>query len=756
MKRSRRSVIQIVNNYSKISFNFGPTLLAWLEKEAPDVYGAILEADRESEKTFSGHGSAISQAYNHMILPLANNRDKYTQVRWGIHDFEYRFGRKPEGMWLAEAAVDLETLDVLAEQKIHFTILAPHQASRVRPIGSRKWKDVRGGKIDPTMAYELRLPSGRSLALFFYDGPISRAVAFEGILKSGESFAQRLLGGFSERRTWPQIVHIATDGETYGHHHRFGDMALAFALNTIESQKHLRLTNYGEYLEKYPPTHEVEIIENTSWSCIHGVERWRGDCGCNSGKHPDWHQSWRAPLRDALDWLRDNLAPAYEKKARQFLKDPWRARNDYIQVILDRSPKNTEAFLNQHAMRGLNGDEKIAVLKLLEVQRHAMLMYTSCGWFFDELSGIETIQIIQYAGRALQLSNEVLGDALESPFLQMLEGAKSNIPEYRDGRHIYEKSVAPAWVDLRKVGAHYAMCSVFEEYAGRASIYCYTVERGDYQSSEAGRVRLGLGWATVTSQITRESAILHFGVLHLGDHNLTCGVREYQGEDAYREVVQKITEPFARADFPNALRMLDKHFASSTYSLRFLFRDEQRKILEIILESRLADVEAIYGQVYETNLPLMRYLKDSDTPPPKALYAAAEVVLNAGLRRAFENEQFSREVLDPFLDESRSEGISLDVETLEYSLRQGLERMADRLLSNPAELALLEKLNEATSILNSLPFQVNLWKVQNVFYDLLQSVYPELRTKAAQGNERAREWIDHYSALGKNLSVRVE
>jgi alpha-amylase/alpha-mannosidase (GH57 family) len=481
----RNRIIQIVNNYAKISFNLGPTLLAWLEEKAPDVYDAILEADQEGQKAFSGHGSALAQAYNHMILPLANRQDKYTQVLWGVRDFEHRFGRKPEGMWLPETAVDLETLDIMAEHEIRFTILAPHQAHRVRRIGDERWKEVVGAKIDPTMAYILNLPSGRSIVLFFYDGPISRAVAFEGLLKSGESFVQRLVGGFSEKRRRPQIVHIATDGETYGHHHRFGDMALAFAIQSIESKNLARLTNYGEYLEKCPPTHEVEIFENTSWSCGHGVERWRSDCGCNSGRHPDWHQAWRAPLRGALDWLRDSLAPQYETGARQFLKDPWGARDDYIQIILDRSPENVEDFLKEHATWMLHEEEKVTVLKLLELQRHTMLMYTSCGWFFDELSGIETVQVIQYAGRAIQLAQEVSGDALESRFLELLSDAKSNIKKQSDGGQIYEKFVKPASVSLKKVAAHYAMSSLFEEYTQRTPIYCYTVDQEDYQSLEA-------------------------------------------------------------------------------------------------------------------------------------------------------------------------------------------------------------------------------------------------------------------------------
>jgi len=426
-------IASIVNNYAKISSNFGSTLLSWLEVKAPDVYQAILASDRTSREKFSGHGSALAQAYSHMILPLANQRDKYTQMLWGVRDFKHRFGRAPEGMWLPETAVDLESLDILAKLGIRFTILAPRQARRVRRRGSRTWRDVSGGRIDSTMAYELHLPSGRKINLFFYDEPISHAVAFEGLLGKGEHFAQRLLNAFSEMRPWPQLVHIATDGETYGHHHRFGDMALAYALHYIETNKLARITNYGEYLDRYPPTHQVEIFENTAWSCAHGVERWRSDCGCNSGTHPDWTQAWRAPLRNAFDWLRDTLAPQYAEKTHALLKDPWAARNDYIEVILDRSPESIARFLGKHAAKELSEAEKVTALKWLELQRQAMLMYTSDGWFFDELSGIETVQLIQYAGRAIQLAQGLCDTQIESRFLEKLAAAKSNAPAYRDG-----------------------------------------------------------------------------------------------------------------------------------------------------------------------------------------------------------------------------------------------------------------------------------------------------------------------------------
>ncbi|MFQ5925927.1 MAG: DUF3536 domain-containing protein [Terriglobia bacterium] len=745
-------IVSIVNNYSKISFNFGPTLLSWLEANAPPVYQAILQADRMSRENFSGHGSALAQAYNHMILPLANRRDKYTQLIWGLWDFEQRFGRQPEGTWLPETAVDLETLEILAELGIRFTILAPHQARRVRKIGGRAWRDVSGARIDPSMAYELRLASGRKINLFFYDGPVSRAVAFERLLTRGEKFAQRLLTAFSDTRTWGQLAHIATDGETYGHHHRHGDMALAYALHHIESNNLARITNYGEYLERHPPTHQVEIFEKTSWSCAHGVERWRRDCGCNSGTHLAWNQAWRTPLRDALDQLRDTLAPHYEDKARELLKDPWAARNDYIEVVLDRSPENIEQFLATHTARALSAAEKVTALKLLELQRHALLMYTSCGWFFDELSGLETVQVIQYAGRAIQLAQELLGDQIESGFLEMLAQAKSNIPEHRDGAHIYEKFVKPAMVDWEKVTAHYAISSLFESYAEQAHIYCYTVNREEYRSFEAGKAKLAVGRAQFTSEITRETTQLSFGVLHFGDHNVNGGVREFRGQEAYESLVQEVAEPFARADFAEVIRLLDRHFGESTYSLKSLFRDEQRKIVNLILDSTLGEAEAIYRQIYEHHAPLMSFLADLGTPLPKVFLMTSEFVLNTNLRRAFESEELDLERIAALLEGARREKIALDAGGLGYALEQSVERMAEQLLAEPTDLPRLQKLEAATELVRSLPFEVDLSRAQNIYYEMLQKFYPEFRARADQ---EAQQWLCHFTALGEKLSVRI-
>jgi alpha-amylase/alpha-mannosidase (GH57 family) len=437
-------VMDIVSNYAKMSFNFGPTVLSWMERAAPDIYQAILDADKQSIEWRSGHGAAIAQVYNHIIMPWANSRDKRTQVIWGLKDFEYRFQRKPEAMWLAETAVDLESLDIMAEFGLKYAILAPHQAARYRKKGDADWTE---DAIDPSRPYLLTLPSKRTMAIFFYDGPISQSIAFQNLLSSGEALTERLMGGFSGDRDGVQLVHIATDGETYGHHQKFGDMALASALATIEANNLARITNYGEFLEMFPPTWEAEIHERTAWSCAHGVERWNSDCGCNSGGHGDWNQQWRAPLRAALDWLRDRLALAFEQKGRTFFKDPWEARDAYIEVILNREMERSEEFLACRADRELDAGEKIAALKLLEMQRHALLMYTSCGWFFDELSGLETVQVIEYAARALQLSQGLVEQGVEEAFLKRLTQASATCESTRTGPGSTGTSCSPpSWI----------------------------------------------------------------------------------------------------------------------------------------------------------------------------------------------------------------------------------------------------------------------------------------------------------------------
>jgi alpha-amylase/alpha-mannosidase (GH57 family) len=749
-------IVKLTNNYSTISFNFGPTLLSWLEAKSPSVNRAIVEADGLSQQAFSGHGSAVAQAYNHMIIPLANRRDKVTQVRWGIRDFEHRFGRRPEGMWLPETAVDVETLGILAAHGIRFTILAPRQARRVRRHGSRSWKDVSGDRIDPSRAYLCRLPSRQSINLFFYDGPISQAVAFEGLLNDGGRFADRLMSGFSDERTWPQLVHIATDGESYGHHHRFGEMALTYALHHIQSNQLAELTNYGQYLERHPADHFVEIFDNSSWSCVHGVERWRSNCGCNSGGHSGWNQEWRAPLRAALDWLRDTLAGPYAEKASTLLKDAWGARDKYIDVILDRSAKNMDRFLGDQATHPLDEQEKITALKLLELQRHALLMYTSCGWFFDELSGIETVQVIHYAGRVVQLAQELFGGQIESDFVERLKTAKSNLPEHGDGAQIYEKWVKPANVDMTKLAAHYAISSVFEPYSDHTRIYCYDVDREEYNTNTEGKMRLVIGRARFTSKITHDASSFSFGALHVGDHNVRCGVRPFNDHEDYQGLVKGLTEAFGKADTTEVTRLLEAGFGEHIYSLRSLFRDEQRKIVSLVLEDTLAEAAAAFRNIYENHAPLIRFLNSLGIPLPRAFQAAAEVALNSNLRQAFKRPELDLEGIRSLLKEAANMNVPLDVQTLEYVIRRRVEAGTAQLASQPEDPEIVRKLNRLLDLIRSLPFQVNLWEAQNAAYGWLSKPKSESESQPVSEEDAsiAKSWAQETASLREKLDLQ--
>jgi alpha-amylase/alpha-mannosidase (GH57 family) len=742
-----RHIRRVVNNYERISFNFGPTLLSWLEDREPDTYKAILQAARESRHRFSGHSNALAQAYNHIILPLASSADKKTQILWGIRDYRYRFGFDPEGMWLSETAVDLESLELMAEAGLRFTVLSPHQAIRVRPLSGGGWDDVTGGRIDPTMPYLVRLRSGRTISLFFYDGPISRALAFEDLLTNGEHLANRLTSAFSSSR--PQLVHIATDGETYGHHRRYGDMGLAYALDSIESSGSARLTNYGEFLALHPPTHEVEIYENSSWSCVHGVERWRSDCGCNSGLHAGWRQHWRAPLRRALDFLRDAVIPLFQRDGAEFFKDPWAARNDYISIILERTESAITRFLKKHAAHPLTDEEVVSALKLLECQRHALLMYTSCGWFFDDLAGIETIQVVMYAGRMLQLAEEMHGEPLEEAFLEKLSEAHSNNQVMGNGREIYQRSVRPAIVDLRRVAAHYAISTLFDPVPDTAAVFSHTAFREEHKLLESGRARLALGRVRIESSITFESAVFSYGVLHLGDHNIYGGVRESKRDGRFDSLFDETIRLFQRAELPEIILSVNRNFSGdATFSLRSLFRDEQRRVVSRLIGDALADSLALNRNFYGQYGPLIRFLTDINYPVPKPLRAAAHFTLQQDLADALAQPVDPRNVAD-LLDQLASAGLEIDESAAGRSLAKALESAASAMLDRRGETAAVARLEKIAAHIAVLPFPVNLWRSQNCFLEAL-------RESRASKRSHSPEWAAAASRAGLALNFSPE
>jgi alpha-amylase/alpha-mannosidase (GH57 family) len=745
----------IHNNYLSMSFNFGPTLLSWMEKRAPETYATILEADRRSAQRFSGHGSAIAQAYNHLIMPLASRRDKITQVRWGIADFRSRFGREPEGMWLPEAAVDLESLALLAEHGIKFTILSPGQARRVRRVGDEEWTDVSGDRVDPRIPYLVRLPQGRSISVFFYDGPVARAAAFENLLRDGVGFAERLVSTFSDDGPPVQLAHIANDGETFGHHHRYGEMALAYALHHIEQKKLARVTNYGEFLSLCPPQHEAEIVENSSWSCIHGVERWRSDCGCSTGEFPPGKQGWRRALRTSLDWLRDQVAELFDRHGRELFPDPWAARDAYIQVILDRSPAQVEAFFAQRARPGLGAAERRKALELLEMQRHAMLMFTSCGWFFDDLARIETIQILAYAARSVQLCEDATGAKLEHELVEKLAFVRSNDPRRGNGRQVWETLVRPHRVDLEKVGAHYAIRSLFEAGAGQERAYCYRVERHDFKNLAAGMARGSVGRLTVTSELTGESAELCCAVLHFGDHTVNGGVHRRESVEAFQTLAAALADAFLHADLTRALRLVDEHFGDAVYTISALFRDEQHRIIDHILGSSVEAAIEAYEKIYAQNAPLLRYLRVLGLEAPRAMEAAGELAINMRLRAAFEADEPDLEVVHRLLDEAHETAVRLDVERLAFALSGTLERGLRQLAARPGDLAAAQRLVDVAAMVLGLPFKVELWGAQNIFYRDVLDGLADYRARAERGDSHAQGWVESMQRLGEALRIRL-
>ena len=699
-------ILDVVNNFEKISFNVGPTLFAWLERQAPEVYRKILAADRASVAARGGHGNAIAQVYNHMILPLASRRDKVTQVAWGLADFRARFGRDAEGLWLPETAVDTETLEVLAEAGVKFTILAPEQAA---------------GEVDPSRPYRWRGPRGQELALFFYDGPVSRAIAFENLLEDGRRLAARLLGVVDNTRDRAQLVHVATDGESYGHHRRFGEMALAAAVQQLEAAGDVTLTNYGAFLAAHPPTREIEIQEGSSWSCPHGVERWRSDCGCRF--RGDTHQRWRGPLRDSLDWLRDEIDAFYESRAAIWLKDPWEARDEYIGVVLDRSPQRLVAFFGRHQRIALDPTARLEARRLLELQRNRLLMYTSCGWFFDELSAIEPVQILRYAAMALQYLADLGGPRLEEEFVRRLAAAPTNVPAFPDGAAVWKRLIRPAVVDLRRVIAHYAITGLVEERPDDADVYAYRVQRVDEAHEAYGGTSLRVGHVRVSSTITGEVRDATYTVLHFGGHDFSCGVRAWEAPRAYEAMKADLLRRYARYTLADMVRGMDEWFPGEGFSLTDLFLDERRRVLASVTRAMLDKYEETYRRIWEENRKLVHYLRQADAPIPEALALVARHVMSQDLLAELARLEAAGGggPLPDRLFELAGEASAL---RLTLDLAEGKDtvtRMVTGALDAVAGAPTPERAAEALALIegaNRLGLRYGLWATQNRFFEI--------------------------------------
>jgi len=753
-----KKIVDIVNNYERISFNFGPTLLYWLESHAPDVYEKIIEADKNSRERFSGHGCALAQAYNHMILPLSNTNDKHTQIIWAIRDFQKRFGREPEGMWLPETAVDIPTLEALVERGIKFTILAPHQAKRVRKMGTKRWKQVNENELDTTIPYICNLPSGKQISLFFYNKAVSHEIAYGGLLHSGENFANRLTESFPRDKDHGEssLVSIATDGESFGHHHRHGDMALSYCLHHIETNNLAKITNYGEYLERFGATNEVEIWENSSWSCVHGVERWKSNCGCCANQSRAGQQEWRGPLREALDWLRDRIAEIYEQKMSTYHSDVWRLRNDYINVVNNRSEENIERFILDTTGRQLDEVNKVAFIKLLEMQRNAMLMYTSCGWFFDNISGIETIQVLLYAARAIQLCGELQGVDLESEFKELLERAPARGEQFANGKQVYETYVEPVKIDLHRVGAHLALVSVFENYREEGTdIYCYSTKAEEHSRVEAGVQVLTTAWASIRSKITLERQVFGMVALYLGDQNLFAALGTGLQEEKFHQMQKELNDAFRQGDNNKVMHLMNTAFDGEIYSLSHLFKDQQRKILNELLADTWQEIESSFRHIYEHHYSIMQMIRNMNMPLPRALAGPAEFIITEDLSRQIRADKIDISRLQGLVEEAARLSLDLDRERLKFESGRKISRLMGQLEKSPEDTQLLQSIERTLEILKSVAADMDLQHAQNIFFTIAKDKYPQVKSKAESGEPRAQDWVESFKNLAQYLGLAV-
>ncbi len=737
----RQQVIDVVNNFEYLSFNIGATLMSWLEKYDLEVYKRIIEGDRKSSARLNGHGNAIAQVYNHIILPLANKRDKYTQIRWGKADFRSRFGREPEGMWLAETAIDYDTVEALIDEDIKFIILAPSQAERCRPLTTEEgtepeWHEVGGSQIDPTRPYRCFIEDGRYLDIFFYDGPISRDIGFNDVLNTADNLAGRIGQAIRGDNHPSQLINVATDGETFGHHKGGTEKCLAYAFGKVFASKDWTVTNYAHYLSINPPTWEVVLKPVTAWSCSHGVDRWQDDCGCGGGGL--WHQKWRKPLRESLNWLRDKLIGVYEEIGDNLFRDPWLARDEYIQVISDRYEPKVQEFLTRHQARQLSESEKIDALRLLEMQRHALLMYTSCGWFFEEISRPEGVQILRYASRAIELAGEVGGVNLQQEFIHRLAQAPSNVETFGNGAEVYRKLVLPSQISLEQVAAHYAISSLFTKYPREEKVYCYIAEQLNYQKQHLGTLTLAVGQVRLTSEITRETQHLTFAAFHLGGWDFHCCIKPFASRLAYNELKQQLFEALKHGSVAQTIIIMNQAFGDRHFGLQHLFAEERHRIMSQLTDKTKKHLDQLYTQVYRENYTILVAFQREGLPVPQELQVAAEVALShrcvealSHLEKAIEDPQ----AIDNHLAELEAIAIeanhlncSLNVPEAKRILEQFMLRILWQILydGEPNTLEIdIERLETIIDVADQLNLNLYFGYVQEAYYNCLcQKILP--------------------------------
>ncbi len=656
-------ITDIVDNYASMSFNFGPTLLAWLEKAQPAAYARLIESDKDSLARLDGHGNAIAQAFHHAILPLASSRDRDTEIRWGLADFRKRYSREAEGLWLPECAADDATLAAVADHGVKFVILEPHQADAVRPLSGGAWKNA-SDSLRAGVAYQWS-DGTRRLAVFFYDGPLSRAVAFERARSDSRAFAARVAARVPPVAA-AGLALLATDGESYGHHESFAEMGLAHFLRYALPETGVEPVNLGRWLAQHPPRHEVRLRPGgTSWSCAHGIERWRSACGC--GAVDGASLEWRAPLRAALESLRDRFDALYLKEAAGLLTDPWAARDAYISVALDRSEANTAKFLAAHAPSARDAASKVKALTLLELQRHSLMMFTSCGWFFDSLSRLEPVQVLLYAARGLELAR-ALGADYEADFVAGLE----------DTTDVWTRLVKTQIVTPDHVAAHYAVSLLFEDQPP-AFVHHHSAASERFTRRVEGGVTVAAGRATFADGCTGFQWTRSFFAAILPGQRVQVFVCAGDLPDERFDSLLHAAAGGAEANLPPGRMFL----------LRDLRPDEREKVLHLVLKRRLTRWEAAGRDQLEDALTLAEQFRGLGLPLPVGLEDETRLALAHALadasRRFAEDNFGALDEIKAVVQRAKAAGLAAAPARAEPAFARGVERLLSGLENGSAE-----------------------------------------------------------------------
>lgn len=742
-------IVDIVNNYSKISFNFGPTLMDWMKKFHHDAYEAIVKSDEKSVR--ENNPAAIAQCYNHMIMPLANFNDKITQIKWGIKDFEYHFKRKPLGMWLPETAVDIDTLEALAKEKIKFTILAEHQVKEIKKISSDSFSKP-NENLSLNSPYLCKLPSGKSILIFIFNGDISYRISFSTLLSNGIDFAKALISKFNDQSD-SQIVSIATDGETFGHHKKFGDMALAACLKFLENQKY-HISTFSKYLDETNVLYEMILNENTSWSCAHGIGRWKEDCSCNTGNYPHGNQKWRKFLRESLDFIRDELGKRYENTIKSFNVDPWELRNNYISIILNRSKENVEAFLQSHFNKKLSDEEKTTILTALEMQRHLMLMYTSCGWFFDDISNIETIQILRYAKRALQLSKD---QDLENKFIDMLEKAQSNEESLKNGKIVYEKFVIPSMLTLDNITSHYAIAQLFEEFDKKSHFLCYEFLTDDLSKEMMGSNLLINGKIKITSLITYETKEFYFTSIFIYPFTVFSYVESLEKKSGFFSFLEVIKNLFSSSKFYELNQLLlENKKNKNIYSFWDMFTDEKNKIMQKLLKRLLSSYKDLMKKELETKMQMICEIKSQNILLPEMLNRSLDLYFYFEILELIQSDNFELARCEELISRAKQWNINFQTDHLKLEAEKKLKELFNLWEKSPLNLHIMEKItNFLTIFVKKLSVKLNLWNSQNVFFSIKKE-HKSTMDKIDTQSPITHKWLELFYQIAGLLDFKFD